>query len=59
MFNLPEQCVTQGIVGRQIIMFHIVYDVKPLVVEGLKLVISILVEHIQMMGIVENFSVVR
>ena len=32
---------------------------KPLVVEGLKLIISIVVEHIQMMGIVENFSVVR
>ena len=40
-------------------MFHVVYDVKPLVVEGLKLVISIVVEHIQMMGVVENFSVVR
>ena len=40
-------------------MFHVVYDIKPLIVEGLKLVISIVIEHVQMMGVVENLSVVR
>ena len=28
-------------------MFHVVYDVKPFVVEGLELVISIVAEHVQ------------
>jgi hypothetical protein len=40
-------------------MFHVVHDVKPLVVEGFKLIISIVIEHIKMMRVIENFSVIR
>jgi len=40
-------------------MLHVVHNVKPLVIEGFKLVISIVTEHIQVMRVVEDFSVVR
>ena len=40
-------------------MLHVVYNVKPFVVEGLELVISIITEHVQMMRVVEDFGVVR
>ena len=40
-------------------MFHVIHNVKPLVIEGFELIISIITEHVKMMGIVENFRVVR
>ena len=58
MFNLAEQCVTQRVLGRTIIWFHIVDDIKSFVVEGFELIISIIGEDIQMVRVVGHFSMV-
>ena len=55
MFNLAEQCITQRVQGRTVILLHVVHNIgiEPFViVKGFKLVISIVVEHIQMVRIV-------
>ena len=48
MFDLAEQCVTQRVQGRTVILLHVIHNVEPFVVEGFKLVISIIIEQIQM-----------
>ena len=58
MFNLAEQCVMQRVQGRTVVLLHVIHNVEPCGVEGFKLVISIVVEHIQMVRIVEDFSVI-
>ena len=48
MFNLAEQRVTQRVQRRTVTLLHVIHNFEPFVVEGFKLVISIIVEHIQM-----------